>query len=106
MFEGTLFRAATRVLSPSLALMGIARTWNLARRGSTARTTMGPRGDRPREARVTIEHASWLYGECQLQGFEEAFAALAEELRIDRCTVERESASAEETVFRLRSYEE
>ncbi len=99
--EGALFRTVTRVLSPSLVIMGMARTWGIARRGSSARATMGPRQATPRTAEVALSHPAWVYSERQLVGFEEVFIVVSESMGIDDHRVERRSAEAEETVFHL-----
>jgi hypothetical protein len=100
-FDGPLYRAVVRVFSPSLVIMGMARTWNLTRRGSGAKATMGPRSASPRTGEVVLSHPPWLFSERQLVGFEEGFMAVGDILQVPDPRVRRPSAGEVETSFRL-----
>jgi len=101
LFEGPLYRTVMRVLSPSLVLMGMARTWGLTRRGTSAKATMGSRSASPRTADITLAHPSWIFSERQLTGFEEGFMATGDMLKVADHRVLRPSTSENETTFRL-----
>jgi len=100
-FESPLYRAVVRVLSPSLVIMGMARTWNLTRRGSSAKATMGPRSASPRTGEIMVSHPPWLFSERQLIGFEEGFMAVGGILKVAEPRVRRLSAGELATGFRL-----
>lgn len=99
LFDSVLFRAVLRVLSPSLVILGVARTWRIARRGSDARAIMGPRHESPRTATVEVRHPPWLFGERQLIAFEEAIGAVADTLAVKHCLVRRTKSEVDATTF-------
>jgi len=101
LFESPLYRAVTRVLSLSLVIMGLARSWGFSRRGTRATARMGPRHASPRAGHISVEHPAWVYGERQLIAFEEAFLAVGDIVKVSSGRVRRSTQGAEETTFTL-----